>query len=302
MPSPAFLRDLPGESEAWVAEGVVTEEQAQHIRGLYPAPGAPEDALSTQILYATAGVLLGAAGIAFVTVGFESESAFPLLGTALALLVAALVVWRLLPQRRLLSDALLVAGMVPLAFMPFPDDARPVAALAVIGTAAILAWRRDRGFVHVLGVLAFTVASGGVANAHFVSQVAAWVWLGLQATLLAALVGWDVVRRDEAFPLGATFATPAAAISIVFFLNENFRPLTGEGVEIALGAIMLALIVAGLLLKHRGLMLGASIVLGVDAIVFAFDFGGVFLGTGVLVALAAFLIFQAEALKRFLVQ
>lgn len=300
MPSPGFARELATESERWVAEGLVTPEQAEALRARHPA--TPEetrgDSAASQILYGTAGILLGAAAIALVVVGLDTQTGFPLALLGLALLGGGVALRFALPERGLLGDALLVAGLVPLVTSAFPDENEMLGWLSPLAAIALLAWRRDGGFVAPLSVIAFTV---GIAAAAFQTfdDAGALLWLGAQILLALGIGLAGRAGLVTANTLASALATIAIVPAILGYAFTADRAGSSEALELTIGAAMLGAMAIGLALKDRGMLLGAATALGVDAIVFAFDFGGVFTGTIVLVALAALLVFQAEALKRF---
>lgn len=298
MASPTFVSELQHESEAWAAEGLVTPEQAALVRARYGAPEPAGEGTTTSILYATAGVLLGAAALALVFVGFDSPDAplhLALLG--LALEAAGIALFVFVPARRLLADAVLVAGLVPLAAVSFPDGYDALAPLGAAAAAGLLAWRCDRGFVQVLGVVAFSVSAAG-ASFSLLERQGEMLWTGLQAALLVGLVARDRwIGRDDV--AAASISVLALGLSLIPFFGERFQGFDNEAIEVAIGVVALVVMGGGLALRHQGLVLGGATVLGIDAVVFAFDLGGVLTGTIVLVVLAALLVLQAEAIRRF---
>lgn len=305
--SSEFRDRLRDEVPAWVEEGIVDREQAQAILERYET-SASADAFSSEsatrtLLYATAAVLLGAAAIALVFVGIDPSPVRPYLAGAGAVLVAlGLGVHATAPGRDLLADALLAAALVPLGVATFePGLASGTVWLYGAATLALavgyLVWRREQPFLPTLTVLGFTAAAGGTAfNAIEASDQAASAWLVAQLVLLAGLtIADEGLEAELTTPVG--LATVAFAGSLIPFLVETVAIETAETVELVLGAVMVVVLGLGLLREHRGLLVGAALALGTDAIAFAFTVGGVWLGTGVLVGLAAVLIWQAERLQ-----
>ncbi len=303
-----FRDRLAREVPDWVDEGVITSSQAQRLLDRYDRTPSRRSTSSadwtSSLLYGTAAVLLGAAAIAFVFVGLDPGFKPPyLLGTGLSLAAAALAVALWVPERDLLADALLAAGMAPMAISPIEGSLTSGEALtyglpAIALPAVYLVWRREQPFLPTLAVVAFTVATGATVMELFSDAATGTnVWMAVQALLLAGLVGTDRWLRDRDAGAPVTLAVLALAASLIPFLFESVNISDSETLELVLGGILLAILTAGVLLRHRGVVLGAAIGVGIDAIVFAFDVGGVPLGTGLLVGLAALLIWQAEALK-----
>lgn len=311
--SDRFREELRQEVPAWVDEGLITDQQAQAILERHTAAGPPDgertEWIST-LLYGTAAVLLGAAAIAFIFVGIDPSVKPPyLLGIGLTLAAAGVVLDRVNPERDLLADALLAAGLAPLAAGPLEASATNGGALgyglpAMALPAAYLVWRRDQPFLPTLSVVGFTVAAWATGYDPLPPEGAhpPIVWLTMQGLLLVALVALDRVWRDRDAAAPVALGVLALAGSLIPFLVETVEISSSETVGLVLGGALLAVLGAGVALRHRGLVYGASIGLAVDAMVFAFDVGGVWLGTGLLVALAVALIWQAELLKRWVVE
>lgn len=302
LPAAEFESRLHAATDEWVREGIVTPEQAERIRARHPLVEPGPGAVAT-LLYAAAGVLLGAAGIALVAVGLEPEDVqLPFTLIALAFLGAAFVVHFAL-RKPLLGDALLVASMAPAVAAGF-GDVEAYTLLGVVVPAGLLSWRRGT-FVAPLGVIAFSI---GAAIASFQwteafaprnTDVATVPWAILETLLLVAVVALDRLLpegRDDIASAG--LAVVGLAVSLVFLFGEGLD-LESEAIELTLGAVVLVVAAIGAWMRHRGVVLGATVALAVDAIVFGFDVGGVFTGTITLLAVAALLIWQAELVKRY---
>lgn len=302
--SSSFRDRLEDEVAAWVEEGLVGEAQAEQILARYETTEAEADGAWTRtLLYATAAVLFGAAAIALVFVGIDPDPVRPYLaGLGAALVGIGVGVHVLAPERDLLSDALLAAALAPLALAPFEPGANPGAAWAY-GSATLavccvyLVRRHRQPFLPTLTVVGFTAAAGGTTfTAIDAEGQAAFAWLAVQCLLLVGLTAGEELG-DAQLTTPVALATVAFAGSLIPFLLETVGLESAETVELVLGGFMLAVLGAGIGLEHRGLLVGAALALGVDAIAFAFTVGGVWTGIGVLVGLAVVLIWQAEHLQ-----
>lgn len=312
MPTPEFARELALEAEGWVDDGVVTREQADRLRLRYAAllsqPGryratatvgarAPAGVLS-EFLYGLAGILLGAAAIVVLVVGLDvGEATTPFLVTGL-LLMAGGAGLRFATTKAPLADAVLAAGLVPLTVAAFPDGGEYVLPFTLGAPLALLFWRRDATFLPSLAVVAFSVAAAASFFKLF-EGTAEVPWLLAQLALLGGIVASDRLLRHRDSALAAGLAVAAFALAFVMFLDETDLATSSEASELVLGVVMLVVLGVGVAIRHRGLVVGAAAVVGIDAIVFAFDVGGVLLGVGILVALAGVLVWQAETLKRY---
>lgn len=303
-----FADRLAREVPSWVDEDIVDREQAQAILERYELGPAdtPEASASwaRTLLYATSAVLLGAAGIALVFVGIDPDPVQPSLAAVGAgFLAAGLGLHVLQPERDLLVDALLAAALAPLAVATFDPSVSTGNTLAYglpsLGLSlAYLVTRREQPFLPTLAVLGFTASAGGTAfNALDGAADGGLAWAAAQLVLLAALLGIDRGLRESEATTPVALAVLAFAGSLIPFLFETVELDSAESVELSLGAAMVAVLGLGVAVEHRGLLMGAAVALGVDAIAFAFTVGGVWLGIGVLVTLAVALIWQAEHLQ-----
>lgn len=312
-PSPAYrdpvsstFRDrLEDEVPTWVEEGLVEEEQARRILDRYADEAEPgsEGADVQAWLYASAAVLIGAAALAFVFVGIDPpEPGYWQLAFGLGLAIAGAGLHTAQPERDLLVDALLAAGMVPLSTAAIDTEIGLVALVALALPIAILTWRWRQPFAPTLATIGFTVAAAGAAF----SQGAWWpatdadkaaTWFLGQGLFGAALVGYER-WRGAAWRGPTSLAVIGLGISFIPFLLET-TDLGSVEVELLLGGLLLLVLAIGSLLHHRGLVLGASVGLGIDAIVFAFDVDELF-GTLVLLVLAGLAIWRAETLRGWL--
>lgn len=294
-----FEERLPREVRGWVSDGIIDEDQGETILARHP-PSETDRSWARDALHGAAAVLLGAAGIALVMVGFDpDEPALPLTLVGLALSGLGLVLFAMVPRdRRPVAEAVLTAGLAPLAvavFAPGPDATGWVA----LGVAlALLLWRYRSHFVAVLSFIALTVATGGLAFELFETEEAAsWAWAGAQFVWLGIVVGLDTVWTRQPRVSTGVLAVAGLAVSGIVFFSEGLGLDSSETIELLVGVVFLALVGLALAIGHAGVLVGAVIGLSIDAIVFAFDVGGVLLGVGLLVALAGVLVWQADRLR-----
>lgn len=307
--SDRFRDRLAEEAPAWVDDGLVTEDQAEALLDRYEIDDRARGDAGSQgwaghLLYGTAGALLGAAALAFVLVGLDpAEPRWPLLVTGLALLGIGVLLELTLPARSLLAQACLGAGLIPMAASVF-DASFELGMWATMAAAAgLIVWQRGSRFVPTFAVVAYAVASGaGVFELVEDTARAAWIWSGLVAALGIGVVLVDRLMRETDGVAHVALAVAALAISVLPVFFESMDIDDSVNVELALGGVMALVLTGGIGLKHRGIVVGSAVVLTLDAIVFAFDVGGAFLGTGVLLALAGVMIWQAEMLKGYLAE
>ncbi len=303
----SFEDRLVDEVRDWTAEGVITEGQATDILARYEGhPGQPESSREPEegwasvLLYATAAVLLGAACLAFIVVGFDPvDASLPLFGTGLAVLAVGISAHYLLPDHQLLSDAIIAASLAPVAAAAVAEPELVIAMASIAVPVALTIWLRERPFVPALAAVAFPVAVGA-SSFHLADQGAqgAFLWLAFQAIYLAILLAIDRGVRERDSLAAVTVAVAALAIALTAFGFETLDLDESVSVELLVGGVSAAVLAGGALIDHRGLVTGGAISLSVVAIVFAFDVGDVFGGMAMLVALAALFIWQAERLKQ----
>lgn len=305
-----FADELAREVPDWVEEGLVSEDQADDILDRYGTEAAPgagglvEDLASDGFepaLYGTAAVLAGAAAIAFVLVGLDPpDPGVPLAGLGLVMAGLGAAVHVAAPEADRVADVLLAASLVPMAAAAFPvaDEAWLPRIPGILAPVVLLSVRHERSWVRTLSVVAFPFAVAGAAFSQFAEpEPAAWFFLALQSLLLASLVARDRLVEGRDHPATVGLGVAGLAVAVGFFLEIVVDVGGSEQLELALGAAMIALILAGLAIAHRGIVAGAGLVLAGDAVVFAFDVGGTFGGTLLLLGLAVFLVWQAEAIR-----
>ncbi len=295
----------------WEARGMFKPGAFVRIEAeLRPAAQTPN--LAMQSLYVVGGILLGAATAALYallqTNDLMSSSqpaawwyflvcAILLLGTATAV--------HLLGQHEL-GDALMLAGMVPLAILLGPDtpgDQEPLRALPFLAAIGILVFRHR---AHLLPAVALGLAlvalpvflyrlwAGDAADTDAATQA----WLALAASMWGGIMAWNRFGELRWDLEGAALTTAALIAAWVTIVVTVFSPGFDGGPQIIIALGLGALIGAGILLKERGVIATAAAALTIDAIVFAFDFGGPTVGLLTLVFLAAGLIAVATLLRR----
>ncbi|MHB8606183.1 MAG: hypothetical protein ACYDCK_13115 [Thermoplasmatota archaeon] len=308
MTSREFARDLHGETHVWEMEGIITTEAGEALRARYPMTAAPPraESVTSTLPYAVAGALLGAAAIAFVQVGLRIDDAtLPLLGEGLVLAGVGVALRVTMPrtQMQLLGDTLLAAGLVALAVSSFPPSAAvwatELAAFAgIAGGLAALWWRRDGTFVPVFAFVAATAALQRYVARLDVAHLSTLFLLSGLALAAVTLALDALVRKRENVVLGALSAA-GIAVPLVLFVGDQFPGIASTSHEMLFGAVVLVGLVVAAVARRRGLSVGFGAALAVDAILLAFDNGGVLTGTVTLVAVAGLLIWQAEVLRRF---
>jgi hypothetical protein len=301
-----FIRDLDVEALGWVEDGLLTAEQAGAIRARYadvaglPAGEGPVSKTSAA-LYGTAGVLIGAASVALFYVENEwPRSAGPLLGATALLAIAAGGLRFARPRAWLLADAGFIGALVPFSVAPFVDERNPLLSIAtLIVPLALALWRRASPFVFPLAIVASSVGAAATGLVCFPREDGV-VWVVLQLGLVAGVVALDRLSKTRESTAAGVVAVFAAAISLlIYFKDTEWLGGGFRSAEVAVGLVMLAMALAGGSLRHRGTVIGACVALGLDAIVFAFDVGGLLTGTIALAATAGLLIWQAELVRRY---
>ncbi|HWG91521.1 MAG TPA: hypothetical protein VNZ52_11800 [Candidatus Thermoplasmatota archaeon] len=315
MPTREFVEELAEESTAWVQEGLITPDARDGILGRYADPSlltpsrerARDHSALTVILYTLAGLLVGAATLALFFTLIENfntqETNLPLLVMGILLLGAGAALKFSRPGF-LFAESLLIAAIIPLATASVDENNRAFARpLLLLAAGALALYPHFRLPVSALAIVGYGLAGFMIIDVFFEGTEATGFFaaLVLMAVLLASIVTVDrhVLGRDRTD--ATAVATIGLGIATAAWLGETMdMNWSSELIEVALGLVMLVVMGIGLLVSHRGIALGAAAVIAVDAIVFAFDVGGVFLGTVSLLAVAGLLIWQAEFLKRYL--
>lgn len=295
------------EARAWAAEGLLPAASLATVESRYApvaARATPEDErLATLALYGVGGALLGAAAIALV-VFLELDGAvvpYSFLALAAAFTAAGFAV-SIGMRNESLADALFVAGLVSTGAMA-GSGAEWVPFLSPLGLVAapiLLGLRRERRLVPFVAALEFYVGAVATLTAYdLVAEVASTTFLVLAAAWLAFVFGFGRMIaarwRAEALAVATIGLTPGVVMFTLEVLALDFR----GAAELVLGAVMIGVLWAGIASKEKGMVVGAAAVIAVDAIVYAFDIGGVITGVGVLVATAAVMLWQGERIRKF---
>jgi hypothetical protein len=309
---PRDARLVLEEARGWARRGLLSPEALETIEFEYGAMAdlkAEEQdrpAVGLSILYALAGILVGSAALAVPILLKVPESTMPwwLLGLGLPLLAAGLWLWRSSGPVGIV-DALLIASLLPLTILGLPNDTLghwlPPISLAA---AFLVAWlHRPSTTAPIVGQVAI-FASIGIACNQMLGDVfddgfVSWIWLVLGLGQLASVV----LLRTWGSPLPwrtvvAALLCIGVVLPFVLGLDHALPSRSPRTYELLVGVFELALLFIGLGVRERGMVLGASIVVAGDAIVFAFDVN-VLLGIVTLLGVAVLLILLATTLRRF---
>jgi hypothetical protein len=295
------------EARKWAGRGLLSSTALEVLEREYgtdaaregPSPDRPGVGLS--ILYALAGVLLGAACVAVPVLLHSPETVIPwwMLGLGLPLLAAG-IVWSRFDGPSGIVDALLIGSLVPLTIMGLPNDnlGRYLAPVSLVAALAVTWLRRDAPAVPILGSIA-TFASAGILSHRlmgnfFDTQAGSWLWLGLGLVQMAATL--LIAPRPWRTPVAALLCA-GLVIPFVLGLDRALPSHDARFYELLVGAFELGILLIGLGIRERGLVLGAAVVIAIDAIAYAFE-TNVLLGIGVLLGVAVLLIVLASTLKR----
>ncbi|MEA3166294.1 MAG: hypothetical protein QOJ26_1166 [Thermoplasmata archaeon] len=310
---PRDARLVLNEARGWARRGLVAPEAMATIEAEYGATAGREPAdadvdqpaVGLSILYALAGALVGAAAIAVPILLKVADAYTPwwLLGIGLPLLAIGLAGWRLGWPAGIV-DALLIGSLVPLTILGLPNDTlgRWIPVVSVAAALAVAWLPRPSTTTPVVGHVA-VFASVGIACHQMLGPVVddgtvSWVWLGLGLAQLGSVVG---LRSGSPLPwrtVVTALLCVGMVVPFVLGLDHAIPSQPARTYELFVGAFELALLLIGLGLRQRGMVLGASIVVAGDAIVFAFDVN-VLLGIVTLLGVAVMLILLATTLRRF---
>lgn len=276
----------------WEAEGIITEEQAEALRERYRvAAETPETTTGTHagvvILQALGGLLLGAAVIAFTVFIDPGETvvAWILTTIGVPLLAAGLFV---ASRGNELGDIGTVAALVPLTFTAaMADDNALFFAVPILAPLMAAGMRIHAPYVPALCAIAFATGSG-IAIGVIGWDLATWLGLLVLATVGSVLP--VTLRAKGAWHAATAFLVVAVAIAALITYFDTGIDWGRGGAQLFIALFMGVALTAGVLLRHRGLILGAAIALAVDAVAFAFDVGGLVGGTLTLLIVAGALI------------
>lgn len=302
----------------WATENLLPPSSLQALEARY-ANDARQDpnaeSFGSGVLYGLGGVLLGAAAFALlvlledngVIANLTDTAPWILLAWGLTCLGGALLV-DLIAHKPRLGDALHVAALVAVTASGFPRaDDLPLGFLAMAFAAGVLAYRRTRFLVPFLAIVALNIAYASILFGRLArvtnedTAFSFWfLWAALQLPFLV------VASKKTTWPW-PTFSLAAATLLLAgsflgfYFdvVDEVFAGFDGDA-EVFLAALMGLALAAGLILREKGMVLAAALVVAIDAIVFAFDVGEIIGGLVAILAVAGLLIWQAGSLRRYL--
>lgn len=318
-------------SREFAAKGIIPHESLKRIEAecaaasdagtaRVAAEGTDGGVTLSQTLHALGGALLAAAAIAAVLVLFPHHlyqegqpQAWTLAAMGGGATAVGFVMLRMLRNEDL-ADAFLVAGIACLTAMAMPSD-EVGRYLAPLGLVACLAIPLARRGPMVAALASFGVALAGMrtfmlllpesaAYSGNISDLGLGLWLTLSIVVLVAVAGgvWLMGQRW----LGLALAAQAIAIVIPFVwfvedvLDHGRSAFFDEygGTQILLAAFEGILVAFAIARRDAPLLVAASLVISVDAVVFAFDVGGLQYGVVSLLLVAAAVLGLATYMRR----
>lgn len=288
------------EAEAWQTEGLITPAQRAALATRYaPAAQSGEAGAMSLVLQALGGLVLGAAAIALIVFVEPEENSIHLwlLGSAFVLAAAGAA---LVALRGPFGDAALVAALVPATWAGVRANLSLASLLLPpLFPLAVALWRRGVPFVPPLAAISFAVATG-ISLAAFATS-GEWSLTYLTVVVAAALAaGWYAGRARGGWDAASGLLVVAVALGVVFFYFDYDLSLGDGAPELMVGAAMAIALALAVPFRRRGALIGATVALAVDAVVFAFDVGGLLFGVLTLLAVAGALLAAAGAVRRFL--
>lgn len=305
-------------AQQWNREKLLPSSSLKVLEGRYSPDANREggESFGSAVLYGLAGVLLGAAVFALLLLLIDngiindSQRVAPWLfiGWGIACAIAAFAIDSGLRKPNL-ADAFHVAALVAITASAFPRVLDlPLGLVGMTFAAYVLVYRRSRFMVPVLAVIAFNVAlfplllfflpdHGGSDEIGFT------LWFIYALAQVATLV---TVTRLRSWPWPTVSLASATLLVAGTFLGFYFEVLddaiadfSGQ-VEIYLALLMAVILAVGFLVQQKGIVLASAFVIAIDAIVFAFAVGEIIGGLVAMLAVAALLIWQAGALRKYL--
>lgn len=305
--TPREARRILEEARQWADEGLLGAEALSTIETRYaPLVDQEGDSLPVRLLYALGGLLLGAAAIALVVFADVSEAwrapslfALGLVGLAAGGALMAL-------RQEGFTDAAFLAGLVPMTFAaaPFTEGTVAYAVAAAAAPLVVLGLRHHQDITAAAAAAAFAFALP-LAVFQVADQAGdpdgfsvVW-WIAMAGATAGALLldRFEARFRGDAVAAIAAVGMAAATLGVT---ADWIDPSWDGAFEVILGAVELGLLAVGLTLRQKGLIVGSSAVVIVDAIVFAFHVGNELWGLATLVAFALVLFTQARLLRRWL--
>lgn len=310
------------ELDRWLADGTLTPEEHARLRARYASDAeaarldaplgagaatvgaVPRDArgsFAVNAMQFVGGLLLGAALVALAFFLKLDGAALPwgLFLFGVAGVGGGIALQFLAPDRDGLVEALLAAGLVPVALSGLaPDSPTLVGTLAMALAVITFVLRRGRGPSVVVAGAAFVVASFGAAGPEFLGESTrtAYIWWALLIGFGCLMLVW----REEAWTSAgfALYVGPLVA-AFLFVADQEWQVAEGAPLELLVGGYLALLLLGGILLGIRGLVAGSATGLTVDAVVFAADLGGPGTAVVVLVVLGGLLVWQAELVRAY---
>ncbi|MEA3189570.1 MAG: hypothetical protein QOD77_152 [Thermoplasmata archaeon] len=298
-------------AKGWIPGPSVARIEAELAPALAQEPSGRRAALPT-ILHGLGGVLLGAAAIALVVLLFDqvagdhrAEQGSILFALGLGLLAGGVALW-FLSRNQDLADALLVAALVCLTFAPLPDEALGQwFSVVSVAVAAAVSFTRRTTMAAFFATLALQAAAFVVSLRLFgqdqffgPGDAGIMAWLAIAAVHLAALAFLRVGFKQEWVSPALGLAAVLVAAPVAVFTAEVLDLDDHGAPELAVALPAAALLALALRIRDPNLLVGAATVLAIDAIVFAFDVGGLVFGILVILAVAAAVLALATVLRR----
>jgi hypothetical protein len=292
----------------YARQGRITPTNLQAIEADLEGSLARPDSQVTlsQVLHGLGGALLAAAALAAVFLWYPGHTdahwnlqAWTLGGFGVASAAVGLGLY-FVTRNQDLADAFLIAGMACLAFMGMPssDAVRILSPLGALAAVAIPVVRRGP-MVAALSIPAFVLASFRTFQTNFaspgflfdnISDTGVFLWVLIAGAHAAAILVSRFMGQDF-LNLATGFVPPGLVVPFVWFISQvldrggAFFHRFG-GTEILLAIPMAALLGIAVWKRSGALLVGSSLVLSVDAIVFAFDVGGIAFGVVSLLVVA----------------
>ena len=290
-----------------MADGLIPDTAWRAIAARYPRDDArPSLAITT--FYALGGALLAAAVFALWGV-LEINDVLPADGRPVWLFFLAFTaLWAIggTAAREMgnpeLSMALFLAALIQGVALVGPDPGADALFLVpVVFAAGVLTWHGRHAIVATAALVVLEV-TGAVALERLIADDG-WstlTWTLFATASLAAVLVWGR-RADIAWRWSlSAVAAAATAIAWIFMVEETVASSFGfDGRhEVFIGLGLGAMLGVGLALRDRAMLYVAGLGLTADAVVFAFDVGGVTWGLVTLIVLSGSLIALATWLRR----
>jgi hypothetical protein len=302
----------------WAREGLLPPASLGTLQARYAADARedPEgESFGSGVLYGLGGILVGAAAFALLVLLQENHVIADLREVApwflfvwgLACTTAAFAL-DLVARKPRLADAFHVAALLAVTASGFvrPDEL-PFGLLAMPFAAALIWYRRTRFLVPSLALIALNAALASVLFGYVArssdESAAFGLWFGYAVGQLPVLVAGSRLAKWPWPSFGVSGATLLLAGSFLgwyFDVVDDVLPGFDGDAEVYVAFLMAICLVAGFLLREKGMVLAAALVVAIDSIVFAFDVGEIVGGLIAILAVAGLLLWQAGSLRRYL--